>query len=87
MKRLHDSGMIMSGVVNAVAGEKSRILTPSEVVNSTPRAASIADVHAQQLQQASPLRIDVLLIKLRPRGLCSWHLQMAPDLRLSERTR
>src|SRR5258708_30818339 len=54
--------MIVSGIVNAVAGQKVQDATAVFCEQLTTQTADVLDVHAQQVEQRDPLRVHVLLV-------------------------
>src|SRR5258706_5912243 len=54
--------MIVSGIVNAVAGQKIQDATAVFCDQLATKTAHVLDVHAEQIEQRDPLRVHVLLV-------------------------
>jgi hypothetical protein len=59
MRCFDDGGVIVSGVINAVAGEKIQDRAIAGGAQRFAAALDIVDIHIQQLQQPGPLRVHV----------------------------
>jgi hypothetical protein len=71
--------MVVPGIVDAVAGE--RIQNAAAVLGEqlAPKASFILDIHAEQIKQCHPLRVDVFPV-LRCGCYCFMVLKAAPPL-------
>src|SRR5258708_33066393 len=61
--RSDDGGVIVAGVVHAIAGEKIENALSIFSKQFGTGAAHVADVHLQQPEQSDPLRIYMILIE------------------------
>jgi len=62
LQRRDDGGMVVSGVVDAIARQKIEDAAAIGRKQFRPEATLVGHVHLQQVQQADPLRIDVLRV-------------------------
>ena len=61
-QRLNDVWMVVPRVVNAVVRQKVQNATAVFREQLAAQTAVILDVHAQQVQQSDPLRINVFMV-------------------------
>ena len=64
LQRANNRGVIMPGVVYAVAGQKIQETAPIIAEELSAGTALVADIHLQHVQEARPLWIYVLSIEL-----------------------
>jgi hypothetical protein len=65
VQRFDDRGMVMSGIVNAVAGEEIENYFAFGGMQFRAGTLRVLRPHLKQVQQANPLRIDVIDVTLR----------------------
>ncbi|HEY1731490.1 MAG TPA: hypothetical protein VGG15_07065 [Terriglobales bacterium] len=70
----YDSGMIVSGIVNTIAGKKIQNPAPIRGLQDCSPAPRVANIHPKNVQQPQPLRIYVLavleILVIAEAGLC-----------------
>ena len=64
LQSLDNARMVMAGVVDAIAGQKVQNAAPIRGEQRRTGAAVVRRVHAQNVEEANPLRIYVQAIKL-----------------------
>ena len=79
----------MAGIVDTIAGEKVQDSSTVGSVEVGSETSRVADVHLQEVEQADPLRINVILVQNfqrgRNRGLCHARLLSVGFLGLRSR--